>query len=80
MSYPTVEIGEEVEITPPVVASTLEVIRVIEIPGKSLVADYKIGEQVFSLEIDGEETYNTDWDDEYVAERISAILKAHSTK
>lgn len=80
MSYPTVQIGEEVEVTPPVVASHFEVIRVIEIPGKSLVADYKVGEQVFSVEIDGEDTYNTDWDDEYVAQKLSVILKAHSKK
>jgi hypothetical protein len=75
MSYPTVDLGEQVEVTPPVTASTAEVIRVIEIPGKSLVADYKIGEQVFSVEIDGEETYNTDWDDEYVATKLAQILK-----
>ncbi len=75
MSYPTVEIGEEIEITAPVKASHFEVIRVIEIPGKSLVADYKIGEQVFSAEIDGEESYNKDWDDEYVAERLAHMLK-----
>ena len=80
MSYPTVEIGEEVEVIAPVMASHFEVIRVIEIPGKSLVADYKIGDKVFSVEIDGEETYNTDWDDEYVATKLSAILKTHSSK
>jgi hypothetical protein len=74
MSYPTVEIGEEVEVTPPVVASSLEVVRVIEIPGKSLVADYKIGDKVFSVEIDGEATYNTDWDDDYVATKLAQIL------